>query len=90
MLGPETGYTVGYCTGNLIILTTTCLSLVYSVALLIWELQHDNSFKRRTTWIFVFTTMFLFQMLLRYTFNLYNLAYYPYLVVSNQFMMAIV
>lgn len=82
------GYTNGYCTGNLLILIFSIITMIYISALLYWTLKENQikikTFKKHKTWIFLL--MFVFQTIvtIRYFFNLYDTLWYPFLLAFGQ------
>lgn len=71
-------YTIGYCTGQLMILLFATLSLVLSSALLFWQLKAETGCKawtKHATWIFVLLVTYeclVFYKYFLYPFNQLN------------------
>lgn len=89
----QDGYTIGYCTGNILILVLSIISLVYCTTLMIWN-YNSNCFKckgnAQKSWIFTLMTIQMITVVLRYLFNLYGLSIYPYMQSITQLLQSIV
>ena len=81
-------YTWGYCTGNILIMVTSFVSLVATLMLLSWHLGTQGwlkleTYKKTKTWVFLLLSLNLFTVVLRYTFLLYDsVIYLPMLVLA--------
>lgn len=89
------GYTVGYCTGNLIILVTSLISLTASSALTWWHMRDSgwlklSTYKKHKTWIFLLISIYMFSVVIRYVFNMYELKAYSYILSIAQLLQSIV
>lgn len=90
-----TDYTMGYCVGNTVILICATVSLVACTLLLVWHFTSHSpcrlsTYKKEATWIFIFLVIFEVFLFLRYFFYMYELPVYPYLLIINSFLYAMV
>lgn len=86
-------YTNGYCTGNLLILILSAISLVACILLTIWHFGKHSykfaTFKKEATWILISLVIFEFILFIRYLFYLYNKAIYPFMIIFGSLLESI-
>ena len=80
-------YTWGYCTGNLLIMVSSMLSLAACILLLVVIVNSSGwkkmqTYKKTKTWIFILLVFFEFTVVLRYTFTLYDSPLYDPILVT--------
>jgi hypothetical protein len=78
-------YTNGYCVGNILIQISAVIALIYISFLFVWHMNQKGwsqckSWARVKTWILVLLLIFEFIVVIRYTFNMYKLPIYEFLI----------
>ncbi len=78
-------YTIGYCMGNILIQIFSIVLTVQAILLLVWRLQAEgwgnlSTYANSQTCLLILVIFFEFLVAVRYTFNLYSLYIYMYLL----------
>ena len=89
------GFTIGYCTGNLIVLTLALISLVFCCMLFTWHIKEYGFWGKKTyrihkTWIFILMGLSMTLIAVKYLFNLSETEFYAWLLGFAQLLQSIV
>lgn len=82
-------YTNGYCVGNILVQLAAIIAFAYISVLFAWHMKRkgwgrSKTWTRPKTWIFILLLIFELMVVLRYTFNMYDLSIYVLLISFGQ------